>query len=131
MLASPASVYVCVLGRGVKLYRGREKRDREIYTHTLTQSWKKEKQQTGVISRSALDGRACTACETSDVHTYRKKKKREREIEKPEQTSRQLQEFLLTSSDDATYSKCFVLHRNLSRHDSVRPLTSEINKYVP
>lgn len=72
-------VRVCVLGRGVKLYGGGEKRDREIHTHTLTQSWKKEKQQTGVISQSALDGRACTACETSDVHTHREKKKRERD----------------------------------------------------
>lgn len=107
----------------------------ETGRYTLAQRQKKEKQQTGVISQSALDGRACTACKTSNMrahithththtHTYGgERRKKKNPIH--ERTSRQLQEFLLTSSDDATYGKCFVLHRNPGRNNSVSPLTSE------
>lgn len=72
--------------------------------------------------------RLAICAHTSHIHTHTHTYGGERRKKKNpihERTSRQLQEFLLTSSDDATYGKCFVLHRNPGRNNSVSPLTSE------
>lgn len=65
----------------------------ETGRYTLAQRQKKEKQQTGVISQSALDGRACTACKTSNMrahithtHTHTHIRRREKEKKKTQST---------------------------------------------
>lgn len=68
------------------MVRGR----RETGRYTLTQRQKKENQQTGVISQSALDGRACTACKTSNMRTHITHTHRGERRKKTNQSTREL-----------------------------------------